>query len=70
MFDTSAIAADATKGIEMTHIKCAMQAAIEKTEARKYGQWSIAHVEEKAANLKGIGYSFSGDALRLVRDET
>lgn len=52
-----------------TELKCAMQAAIEKTEARKYGQWSIAHVEEKAANLKGIGYSFSGDALRMVRRE-
>lgn len=53
----------------MTHIFLAMQAAIEKTEARKYGHWTIAHVEAKASNLKGIGYSFSADALRLVRDE-
>lgn len=54
----------------MTHIFLAMQASIEKTEARKYGHWTIEHVEAKAANLKGIGYAFSGDALRLAREQS
>lgn len=54
----------------MTHIFLAMQASIEKTEARKYGHWTVEHVEAQAATLKGIGYAFSGDALRLVRDES
>lgn len=49
----------------MTHIFLAMQAAIERTEARKYGHKTVAEIEAKAANIRGIGYPISGDALAI-----
>lgn len=47
-----------------------MQASIERSEARNYGHRTVAELEAKAANIRGIGFPFSADALRLVRDET
>ena len=47
-----------------------MQASIERSEARNYGHRTVAELEGKAANIRGIGFPFSADALRLVRDES
>ena len=53
----------------MTHIFLAMQAAIEKTEAKKYRYETVADIAERAKNIRGIGFPISGDALVLVRHE-
>lgn len=53
-----------------TELKCAMQHSIERAEARNFGHKTVAEIEAKAANIRGMGFPFSADALRLVRDET
>lgn len=39
-------------------------------EARDYGHVSAQALHLRAKALHGIGYPISGDALRLVKDET